>query len=80
MTRLIIDTDVALGAVHENRPRDIDDGFAMVEAINANELDLVGVATVDGHAPPETDSRLASEDVTHKIEDVAVGSGGGRPS
>jgi inosine-uridine nucleoside N-ribohydrolase len=75
VTRLIIDTDVALGAVHENRPRDIDDGFAMVEAINATELDLVGVTTVYGNAPLETVSRIASEIVTHKSADVAVRSG-----
>ena len=30
MTDLLIDTDVALGVWHEGRPRDIDDGFAIV--------------------------------------------------
>ena len=75
MTRLIIDTDVARGAVHEDRPRDIDDGFAMVEAINANDLDLVGVTTVYGNAPLETVSRIANEIVTYKNSDVAVRSG-----
>jgi inosine-uridine nucleoside N-ribohydrolase len=43
---LIIDTDVALGAWHEGRPRDIDDGLAIVEALNVPQIKLLGVTTV----------------------------------
>lgn len=72
MTRLIIDTDVALGAFHEGRPRDIDDGFAMVEAINADDLELIGVTTVYGNAPHDTVNRIAHEIVALKDTDIAV--------
>lgn len=72
MTRLIIDTDVALGAIHEGRPRDIDDGFAMVEAINADELELLGVTTVYGNAPQETVNRVANEIIGLKGAEVPV--------
>ena len=72
MTRLIIDTDVALGAFHDGRPRDIDDGFAMVEAINAGDLELIGVTTVYGNAPHETVNRVANEIVDLKAADITV--------
>ena len=60
-TPLLIDTDVALGVTHDGRPRDIDDGFAIVEAINAPDLELLGVTTVYGNAPPEAVHRVARE-------------------
>ncbi len=49
--RLLIDSDVALGVVIDGAPRDIDDAFAIVEAINCAQIDLVGVTTVFGNAP-----------------------------
>ena len=60
-TSLLIDTDVALGLQHDGRPRDIDDGFAIVEAINVDDLVLCGVTTVFGNAPHDAVHRVAGE-------------------
>ncbi|MDP6376647.1 MAG: nucleoside hydrolase [Pseudomonadales bacterium] len=79
MIDLIIDTDVALGVHHEGRPRDIDDGFAIVEAINAAETNLLGVTCVFGNAPHEQVYRVANELVTLKEVDVPVLTGAERP-
>jgi len=69
---LIIDTDVALGAWHEGRPRDIDDGFAIVEALNVSAIDLLGVTTVYGNAPHADVFRIASEIMAIKESAVPV--------
>lgn len=72
---LIIDTDVALGVEHEGRPRDIDDGFAIVEAINSSDLELLAVTTVYGNAPQADVHRVANEIVALKSAAVPVVSG-----
>ena len=59
--RLIIDTDVALGIVHKDRPRDIDDGFAIVEAINSPDIELLGISCVFGNAPLDLVHQVAAE-------------------
>lgn len=69
---LIIDTDVALGIEHEGRPRDIDDGFAMVEAINAPDIELLGVTCVYGNAPHDSVFGVAQDIVTLKGVDIPV--------
>lgn len=78
-TRLLIDTDVALGLRHEGRPRDIDDGFAIVEAINVDDLELCGVTTVFGNAPHDAVHRVANEIIKLKNADVAVVPGAAQP-
>lgn len=75
MTPLIIDTDVALGVIHEGRPRDIDDGFALVEAINSDALNLVGVTCVFGNGPLPEVERVARELVELKQAAVPVVAG-----
>ena len=75
MTALIIDTDVALGVQHEGRPRDIDDGFAIVEAINSPEIDLKAVTTVYGNAPQMDVYRVAVEIMALKQADIPVSPG-----
>ena len=72
---LIIDTDVALGAWHEGRPRDIDDGFAIVEALNVDRIDLLGITTVFGNAPHTDVFRIANELVELKGASVPVYAG-----
>ena len=72
MKKLIIDTDVALGVWHEGRPRDIDDGFAMVEAINSDKIDLLGVTCVFGNGPHEEVFRVAQEIVQLKQVEIPV--------
>lgn len=47
---LILDTDPALGIWREGRPRDVDDGLAIVEAINAADIELLGVTVTFGNA------------------------------
>ncbi|MCB1684939.1 MAG: nucleoside hydrolase [Pseudomonadales bacterium] len=79
MTALIIDTDVALGVHHEGRPRDIDDGFAIVEAINSPEIDLQAVTTVFGNAPQIDVYRVAVEIVSLKQADIPVSPGAAEP-
>ena len=79
MTPLVIDTDVALGVHHEGRPRDIDDGFAMVEAINAPDLDLLGITTVYGNAPHKAVSRVARKIVALKKSNTPVTAGATEP-
>ena len=75
MTDLIIDTDVALGVWHEGRPRDIDDGFALVEAINNPKLNLLGITCVFGNGPLDEVVRVAHEIVDLKNASVPVFSG-----
>ncbi len=72
---LIIDTDVALGVVHEDRPRDIDDAFAIIEAINDDALNLLGVTTVYGNAPLDLVNRAAQELLTVKDVSIPIVSG-----
>ena len=79
MNRLLIDTDVALGVWHEGRPRDIDDGFAMVEAINSDLIDLRGVTCVFGNGPVDEVYRVAGEIVTLKDARVPVVRGAAVP-
>jgi len=78
-TPLIIDTDVALGVEHEGRPRDIDDGFAIVEALNCPAIELLAVTTVYGNAPHHEVHRVANEIVALKGADVPVVPGADRP-
>ncbi len=79
MTRLIIDTDVALGVWHKGRPRDIDDGFAIVEAINSPLIDLVGITCVYGNGPIDEVFRVANEIVDLKEANVPVTPGAAGP-
>lgn len=72
---LIIDTDVALGVIHEGRPRDIDDGFVIVEALNMDVIDLRAVTTVYGNAPLADTDRVARELLALKQSDVPAGRG-----
>ena len=76
---LLIDTDVALGLRHEGRPRDIDDGFAIVEAINVDDLQLRGVTTVFGNAPHDAVHVVANELINLKKVDVPVVPGATEP-
>ncbi len=78
-TSLLIDTDVALGLQHDGRPRDIDDGFAIVEAINVDDLELCGVTTVFGNAPHDAVHRVAGEIIELKKVDVPVVAGAAQP-
>ena len=79
MIPLIIDTDVALGVIFEDRPRDIDDGFAIVEAINSAEIDLLAVTTVFGNGPHAEVNRVANEIVQLKQASVPVYPGAHQP-
>ena len=77
-TRLLIDTDVALGVWHEGRPRDIDDGFAIIEAINSEEIDLIGITCVFGNGPLNEVGDVAQELVRLKASAVPVVRGADR--
>jgi len=72
MIALIIDTDPALGLIHEGRPRDIDDGFAIVEAINSGEIGLEGITVTFGNAPLDAALGVARDLTALKDVDVPV--------
>ena len=69
---LIIDTDVALGVVHEGRARDVDDAYAIVAALNAPEVEVLGITTVFGNAPLALADRAAREIIALKGASVPV--------
>lgn len=76
---VLLDTDPALGIVVEGRPRDVDDGFAIVEAINAPEVDLMGITVVFGNSPAEQGSAVAARLVELKGAAVPVVRGAAGP-
>jgi len=74
-TPLVIDTDPALGVIHEGRPRDVDDAFAIVEALRAPDLDVLGITVTFGNAPLEPALAVAKELVALSGVDVPVAGG-----
>ena len=76
---LIIDTDPALGIWREGRPRDVDDGLAIVEAINTPELDLRGVTVTFGNSELVDGLRVAQDLVRLKNSSVPVLAGAAGP-
>lgn len=77
--RLIIDTDIALGAVHDGRPRDVDDAYAVVASLNSTAIDLLGITTVFGNAPLADTDAIAREIVAMKGSAVSVATGAAEP-
>ena len=77
--RLIIDTDIALGAVHDGRPRDVDDAYAVVASMNNAAIDLLGITTVFGNAPLSDTDAIAREVVAMKGSGVPVATGAAGP-
>ena len=75
ITSLIIDTDPALGVIHEGRPRDVDDAFAIAEALQAPDLDLRGITVTFGNAPLDAAMATAREllDVAQAAIPLAAG-------
>ena len=55
MHRIILDTDVAMGAPGS----DIDDGFAMALTVDLDDQQLEMVTTVNGNTDVETSTLLA---------------------
>ncbi|MGI8413365.1 MAG: nucleoside hydrolase [Solirubrobacteraceae bacterium] len=56
-TRVWIDTDPAVGVPE----RDVDDGFALLQALRSAELEVVGVSTVFGNTDLERAYAIAAE-------------------
>ena len=50
-TDVWLDVDTAMGLPSGDRPRDVDDGLATIQALSAAELHVVGVSVVFGNAP-----------------------------
>ena len=76
---LIIDTDPALGIWREGRPRDVDDGLAIVEAINSPDIELLAVTVTFGNAQLPDALRVAQTLVALKQADVPVAGGAAGP-
>lgn len=72
---LIIDTDPALDVIHEGRPRDVDDAFAIAEALGADDLDLRGITVTFGNAPLDAALKVAEELVALAGATVPVAAG-----
>ena len=72
---LIIDTDVALGVIEDGHPRDVDDAYAIVEAINIEAITLAGITTVHGNASLDRVDAIARQIVARTGTDVPVRSG-----
>jgi inosine-uridine nucleoside N-ribohydrolase len=72
---LIIDTDPALGVIHEGRPRDVDDAFAIAEALGAPDVELRGITVTFGNAPLDAAVGVARELVELAGADVPVAAG-----
>lgn len=70
--RLWIDTDPALGVMIDGQPRDIDDAYVLVEALNDPRIDLAGVSVVFGNAPADEGVRVAREILGAKGSTLAV--------
>lgn len=77
--RLIIDTDIALGAIHDGRPRDVDDAYALVAALNNPAIDVLAITTVFGNAPLTDTDAIAREIVAMKGSAVPVATGAASP-
>lgn len=77
--RIWIDTDPALGYVEDGSPRDVDDAFAIVEAIGSEHIELSGISTVFGNSPADVGFRVASELVRLTGSDTLVVQGAAGP-
>jgi purine nucleosidase len=75
MMRILLDTDLAMGAPGS----DIDDGFALALALAEPELSVELVTTVNGNTDVQTATRLTIELVRSLGRDVEVLRGCGRP-
>ena len=56
-----IDTDPALGISKHGKPRDIDDSFMLIEALNDPQIKVRGISTVFGNATAKQGRKLVSE-------------------
>jgi purine nucleosidase len=75
MTRIVLDTDLAMG-----RPgSDIDDGFALALALAEPDLSLELVTTVNGNTDVDNATRLTVDLLQRAGREVEVVRGSGRP-
>lgn len=70
--RIWIDSDPALGYSEEGNPKDVDDAFAIAEAIGDPRIELAGISSVFGNSPTDVGFRVASELVRLAAADVPV--------
>ncbi len=69
---LIIDTDPALGIHRDGRPRDVDDGLVIIEALNEPRINLLGITITYGNGTLEDGVQVAGDLVRLKNADVMV--------
>ena len=70
--RIWIDTDPALGVVIDDLPRDVDDAYVIVEALNEPRVELAGISVGFGNAPVEDGVRVARELLSEKRSELPV--------
>ena len=77
-TPLVIDTDPALGVSFEGRPRDVDDAFAIVEALRAPDIDLLGITVTFGNAPLDDALKVTTALLETAAADIPIAAGEAR--
>lgn len=75
MTKIILDTDLAMGDLGA----DVDDGFALALAIADPDIDLLAVTTVNGNTDVHSATRLSHRLLDKIGYDVPVYQGADRP-
>ncbi|MEE2662853.1 MAG: nucleoside hydrolase [Myxococcota bacterium] len=70
--RIWIDTDPALGYAENDNPKDVDDAFAIAEAIGDEHVLVAGISSVFGNSPADVGFRVASELVRLTRANVGV--------
>lgn len=66
--RIWIDTDPALGYSEDDRPKDVDDAFLIVEALHDPEFEVTGITSVSGNSPASVGYVVAS-DLAQRVDD-----------
>ena len=77
--RIWIDTDPALGYCEDDRPKDVDDAFLIVEALRDDEIEVAGISSVSGNSPSEVGYRIALDLVARCGANVPVIEGASQP-
>lgn len=77
---VILDTDPGLGIYKNGKPRDVDDAFAIVQALNSPKLEVAGITIVFGNSEADQGFEVAERLVRLKGADIPVVKGAAGPA